>query len=461
MYERGSRDRAERRFRQSLDEFTAEQIETLGQLQKPELTLGSKTELGEYFEAIEPVSLGVQTDGEPIGRREFFDTFRLERGTLFYRMLERTYELIEYRLKHGGSDDFLRDAYEFWNEYYAADPSWYDLPSEWREIAGSASNKQKVMFAVETVQSILGRLMLAKACEDYDFPNIDVSEFVEQQTRDYRGNVSHVAYVEVTSQLMDQLRQELVESVFEQDLYYWWNTLAEDTRTLSDAELHDHDWPTPVERFGAGFAEFIVAIARFDFSTIQGDPLGDLYQQYFDPGTRRALGEFYTPPGIVEHILDSVEYEHGIQHKRLVDPACGSGTFLVEALRRYKTTVGPDPDWADELRGLCERSRIVGIDIHPFAVVLAQIRFMLEILPEYRQAIEDDPGFVLKRLPIYRTDSLIDETELEVGVQQSLFATCREEFIEFEMTLPIRDSEEFESMRFELQKRVHSVPNGS
>jgi len=268
LYERGSRDRAERRFRQSLDEFTAEQIETLGQLQKPELTLGSKTELGEYFEAIEPVSLGVQTDGEPIGRREFFDTFRLERGTLFYRMLERTYELIEYRLKHGGSDDFLRDAYEFWNEYYAADPSWYDLPSEWREIAGSASNKQKVMFAVETVQSILGRLMLAKACEDYDFPNIDVSEFVEQQTRDYRGNVSHVAYVEVTSQLMDQLRQELVESVFEQDLYYWWNTLAEDTRTLSDAELHDHDWPTPVERFGAGFAEFIVAIARFDFSTI-------------------------------------------------------------------------------------------------------------------------------------------------------------------------------------------------
>lgn len=83
---------------------------------------------------------------------------------------------------------------------------------------------------------------------------------------------------------------------------------------------------------------------------------------------------------------------------------------------------------------------------------MAQIRFMLEILDDYKRAIEEDPGLVLRRLPVFRTDSLIDESETEEGRQQSLGASFGEDTIEFDMPLPIRRGEEFETMTFEFPR---------
>jgi hypothetical protein len=113
--------------------------------------------------------------------------------------------------------------------------------------------------------------------------------------------------------------------------------------------------------------------------------------------------------------MDGVGYERGVSNERLIDPACGSGTFLVEAVERYIADVEnfeDDPDWEEHLRDLCTRPRIVGLDIHPFAVLMAQIRFVVAILPAYREAKIQNPEFTLRRLPIYRTDTLRNERDL-------------------------------------------------
>jgi len=166
------------------------------------------------------------------------------------------------------------------------------------------------------------------------------------------------------------------------------------------------------ERFSKAVANCFFSVLKFDFSAVQGDPLGNLYQRYFDPETRKALGEFYTPQPVVEYIMDGVGYDNDISNERLIDPACGSGTFLVEAADRYLEDVrryNDDPDWEEELVDLCSRPNIVGLDIHPFAVLMAQIRFMVAILPEYREAKRENPEFTIQRLPIFRTDTLRNE----------------------------------------------------
>jgi hypothetical protein len=76
-------------------------------------------------------------------------------------------------------------------------------------------------------------------------------------------------------------------------------------------------------------------------------------------------------------------------------------------VRRYND----NPDWEEHLTDLCSRPAVVGLDVHPFAVLMAQIRFMIEILPEYREAKADDPSFTIRRLPIFRTDALRNERE--------------------------------------------------
>lgn len=471
LYERGARDRAERIFRNSLEEITDSEGGEVSNLHKPSYEFSTKSSLTNYLDSIDSVSIGEVIDGEQVGQNEFLSTFANEQNTIFYEMLKSTYNLLDYYVERD-ENSFPKDAYEFWEEYYSAEPNWGDLPDEWQDIAGSAANKQKVMFAVETVQSLLGRFMLAKACDDFDFPSLSLSEFIVGNTREYRDSVPVGSYTIAASDLMDQMRQELVESIFEQDIYYWWNAPVEDYDAGDVRDLSQADWPQAMKDFDRTLLKFILSVSRFNYKNIRGDPLGELYQKHFTQETRRALGEFYTPPSLAEYVLDSAGYnpsesDRDLRQQRLIDPSCGSGTFLIQALEKYREQCGEDTNWATELRNLCERSRLVGLDIHPFAVVLAQIRFMLDILPEYGNAVEQEgPGFVLKRLPIYRTDSLIDESQVEEGLQRTLTASHDKGMIEFKMPLPIRHGSEFESLPFELpefehvqEKTLHEIQN--
>ncbi len=61
-----------------------------------------------------------------------------------------------------------------------------------------------------------------------------------------------------------------------------------------------------------------------------------LYQNLFPRALRHRLGEYYTPDWLAAHVLDQVGYT-GEPGCRLLDPACGSGTFLLMALRRVKS----------------------------------------------------------------------------------------------------------------------------
>ena len=64
-----------------------------------------------------------------------------------------------------------------------------------------------------------------------------------------------------------------------------------------------------------------------------------LYQNLFPRPLRHQLGEYYTPDWLAGHVLDQVGYT-GEPGQRLLDPACGSGTFLLMALRRLRKKRG-------------------------------------------------------------------------------------------------------------------------
>jgi hypothetical protein len=50
-------------------------------------------------------------------------------------------------------------------------------------------------------------------------------------------------------------------------------------------------------------------------------------------------GEVFTPPWLVEHVLDLVKHEAERIDSRFLEPACGSGNFLIPVLRRKLATV--------------------------------------------------------------------------------------------------------------------------
>jgi len=115
-------------------------------------------------------------------------------------------------------------------------------------------------------------------------------------------------------------------------------------------------------------------ISTFDFNDIDEDVLKGVYQELIDLDTRHALGEYYTPDWLCERIVNEFEFK---ENSKILDPACGSGSFLRAAVHRMKTL---HPEITPEELS----SQIYGIDIHPLSVQIAKTTFLLSLGKEIR-----------------------------------------------------------------------------
>ena len=100
-----------------------------------------------------------------------------------------------------------------------------------------------------------------------------------------------------------------------------------------------------VERLTAAMDDYDVAA----HSTAEGDVLKALYHDLFPRRLRHRLGEYYTPDWLARHVLDQVGFS-GRAGQRVLDPACGSGTFLVLALQRLREDKLGIRDWGLGIR---------------------------------------------------------------------------------------------------------------
>jgi hypothetical protein len=134
-------------------------------------------------------------------------------------------------------------------------------------------------------------------------------------------------------------------------------------------------------------------VTTYDLSTISEDLLKGLYQELVDTQTRHDLGEFYTPDWLAEKTLQEAGFLEA-ESPSLLDPACGSGTFLFTAIRLQREKLqGPAlVEWAT--------THLAGLEVHPLAVLIAQTNFLLALRPHHK-----DYGERL-HIPIYMADAL-------------------------------------------------------
>ena len=144
-------------------------------------------------------------------------------------------------------------------------------------------------------------------------------------------------------------------------------------------------------------------VAKFDWQKAPNDVAAILYETVIPPEERRQLGEYYTPDWLARKMVREIVTDPLSQN--VLDPACGSGTFVaeavthfIEAARRHFTL---DP------KQVLERLRfsVAGIDVHPVAVHLARAAWVLAAQPAIQAAV--DYGFAANvTVPIYLGDAL-------------------------------------------------------
>ena len=139
-------------------------------------------------------------------------------------------------------------------------------------------------------------------------------------------------------------------------------------------------------------------IKRFDFSTIKADILKDLYEGLIRQEQRHKMGEYYTPDWLAEKVCKEVIKKP--LEQRVIDPACGSGTFLFHSIKHLIKYADRENISSEKMILLiCEK--IAGIDIHPVAVIFSRITYLLAMLDKIKQ---ERPDNVI--IPVYLGDSL-------------------------------------------------------
>jgi len=142
-------------------------------------------------------------------------------------------------------------------------------------------------------------------------------------------------------------------------------------------------------------------VAQFDWSAAGYDIGREMYQSVISAEERQRLGEYYTPAWLAESIVAEVVDEPLGQS--VLDPACGSGTFLTAAIAAHiesSQAVGRQP--AETLETLSRQ--VIGIDVHPVAVHLARAAWVLAAKDVIREAGAE--AVEKLSVPVYLGDSL-------------------------------------------------------
>lgn len=213
----------------------------------------------------------------------------------------------------------------------------------WKERYDDEPEDVHQDFTSQAAYLLMNKLVFYKLLEDtdvYEVPEVELDELVDPKKRQ-----------DVFKQLIDEVN---FEAVYEQDSIF-------DSLPLNDkSEIEVEELLNELETYN---------LERFDH-----DVIGQIYEEIIPPMERYSLGQFYTPPEVVELItrltVESSEDD-------VLDPACGSGGFLVAVynhLKSLKQESGRPTLHQDIL------DQVHGIDINRFPAHLSAINLAVQNL---------------------------------------------------------------------------------
>ena len=254
-------------------------------------------------------------------------------------------------------------------------PAWRrslgDLREAWAEVGGRPEARLKRQLWAQRLERVYGA-------------PVDADDFFFQHT--YLAVVAKTIAVHVLGVPVPKPRELLSGLPFEQ------------AGITGAVESDFFDWI--LEAGGEDLVRRIALQAsRFRLREVRTDVLKGLYESLIDPEDRHDLGEYYTPDWLAARMCEAA-IDRPLE-QRVLDPACGSGTFLFHAVRRVLAAAEAE---GLDLRAALERciDKVVGIDIHPVAVQIARVTYLLA-LGEERLS---DPARPPLTVPVYMGDAL-------------------------------------------------------
>lgn len=290
----------------------------------------------------------------------------------------------------------LRDDYEQYRAFHSDYETWVRLSNR----QGNEDDENKRVFCRESIYVQINKILLIRIAEDKNLTEEMISD---------GGVTDFFAFWNDFSRYVDRNYVDLFD-VASEELSEIYDRLY--SRQIFDWEINSDD-----EDLDDVVKKTFWHLNHYDFENVDRDVLGHLYERHLPPEERKELGEFYTPTSVVDLILDRVGYtpDQPIDQPEhdLVDPACGSGTFLVRAagrlLERLENRNVPPEEAVDIMQ-----DRLWGFDINPFACHITEMNLLFQVIDLYKEVKDENPDYSLDRFNVYQTDSLRRQTQVSV-----------------------------------------------
>lgn len=157
------------------------------------------------------------------------------------------------------------------------------------------------------------------------------------------------------------------------------------------------------------------------------DLLQKLYEVIVPQKLRHGLGEYYTPDWLAGYVTDKSGYDGRIGI-RFLDPACGSGTFLVQAINKVIGYAKGHKKIQTKEVAQHILKNIVGFDLNPLAVLAARTNYLIafsRFIPYVRPIT----------IPVYLCDSILapsryeEDGQLPFNSDTLIFTTTKGDYI--------------------------------
>ncbi len=244
----------------------------------------------------------------------------------------------------------------------------------WQTSTRSSFSDPQVAFCLQTTYMQFLRIFFVRACEDYGLIPPYLNSHKTFTTAKQSQTKLH-AYIRYSfTQILKKIYPHACLEYSSPPYYEF------------------YDWFIPLEH---SILMIYTLLSNYNFQGLSVDILGRIYNEGFIENKYRSeKGQFYTPPHVVDYMLDSLGipiYEDhdytkscSFLEQAVGDLSCGSGSFLVAAAARKRAilqhlvaTHEVSPEHALKI----VNGTFLGFDLNPFACFLAELNLLIQCLP--------------------------------------------------------------------------------
>ena len=315
--------------------------------------------------------------------------------------------------------------------------------------------KEQEKKAVEITYAYIIQFILYKTLVDNDFGKF-TKEF-EDITKNIQDCLKTKHYGEILGNIegiSNSISQNIYRPFIKEQEFI--NKTLRDLIRKPKKELHDV----------SPWLDIFVFIKNYNFANVKNEIFGYIYENYLKElyeDTKK--GQYFTDPAIVNFMLDQVGYTKETIKRRLsnkpddpyisiVDPSCGSGTFLYSATDQIISAV---PNGSEETSKKIEEminENVFGLDIAEFPLYLAEMNILMRMLPLILNEKYNNP--IDRKIKVFKTkdsvaeflDTEIRNTMHDLVGQQTLFSSKK---LDLDYSSFMREKSDLEEMKKSLE----------